>query len=106
MDYQTFNSHNPSFGGQFASAPQHSQFDPQARLQQSNPSFPYGQFPNGQPAAFPAMGGAMAGSVMQPGMPQNPRGKPVMCSLRPACPTASCALVCPPSPSTLARDAC
>ncbi|KAH9861775.1 hypothetical protein J1614_011528 [Plenodomus biglobosus] len=75
MDYQTFNGHNASFGGgQFNNSPQHSQFDPQARLQQSNPSFPYGgQFPNGQAAAFPAMGGAMGGSVMQPGMPQNPR---------------------------------
>lgn len=73
MDYQTFNSHNPSFGGQFSTStpPQNSQFytDPQGRIQQqSNPSFPYGQFPNGQATSFPGMGGTMGGSsVMQPG---------------------------------------
>ncbi|KAL6710531.1 hypothetical protein ACN47E_008579 [Coniothyrium glycines] len=76
MDYQTFNSHNASFGAQFANSPQHSQFDPQhARLQQPTPSFAYGQFPNGQPASFAGMGGAMQ---MQPGMPQNPRAAAVL----------------------------
>lgn len=69
MDYQTFNSHNPSFGGQFPT----SQPTQHAHLQQSNPSFPYGQFPNGQAASFPNMGGAMGGSVMQPGAMQQAR---------------------------------
>lgn len=71
MDYQTFNGHNPSFGAPFSTqpAPQHAHFytEPQARLQQANPSFGYGQFPSGQAAAFPAMGGAVGSSAMQPG---------------------------------------
>ncbi|KAJ4303391.1 hypothetical protein N0V90_002284 [Kalmusia sp. IMI 367209] len=87
MDYQTFNSPQhlpPSFGGPFStsSAPSHSPQpqpqqqqlyqDPQARLQQSTPSFPYQQFANGQPGGFAAsMPGpgsqATSGAVMQPG---------------------------------------
>lgn len=80
MDYQTFNSPQhlpPSFGGPFStsSAPTHSPqqqlyADPQVRLQQSNPPFPYAQFTNGQAGGFPAsMGGpaATSGAMMQPG---------------------------------------
>ncbi|KAF2688055.1 hypothetical protein K458DRAFT_415126 [Lentithecium fluviatile CBS 122367] len=65
MDYQTFSSPQhlpPAFGGGFSSsaAPTHTHSpqqqlyaDPQARLQQSNPSFSYAQAPftNGQPGA-------------------------------------------------------
>lgn len=70
MDYQTFNSHTAPFGGQFPT----SQPAQHAHLQQSNPPFPYGQFPNGQAAAFPGMGGAMGSSgVMQPGAMQQAR---------------------------------
>ena len=71
MDYQTFNSHNPSFGGQFPT----SQPTQPAHLPPSNAPFPYGQLPNGQAAAFPAMGGAMgSNSVMQAGAMQQARG--------------------------------
>lgn len=94
MDYQTFNSPQnlpPSFGGQFStsSAPAHSPqqqlyADPQARLQQSNPSFPYAQFTNGQAGGFPSSmpgSASVSGAMMQPGgLSQNQlhqaRGKP------------------------------
>ncbi|EOA84931.1 uncharacterized protein SETTUDRAFT_117339 [Exserohilum turcica Et28A] len=67
-----FNNPN-AYGGQFANSPQHAQFDPQARLQQQ-PSTP-GQY--AQQGPFPAMGGAMGNSVMQPGAPYlQQRGKP------------------------------
>jgi len=83
MDYQTFSSpqHPPAFGGggggsgSFSSSapsthsPQQQLYaDPQARLQQSNPSFPYQQAQaqaqfanaNGRPGGFPQQqGGAM-----------------------------------------------
>lgn len=93
MDYQTFNSPQhlpPSFGGPFStsSQPTHSPqqqlyADPQARLQQSNPSFAYAQFTNGQAGGFPSTmpAPAASGAMMQPGgLSQNQlhqaRGKP------------------------------
>lgn len=97
MDYQTFSSPQhlpPAFGGFSSSAPTHSPqqqpyADPQARLQQSNPSFPYAhaQFANGQPGGFPSSmpsqsqaptgGGAMMqlGGLSQSQLHQA-RGKP------------------------------
>ena len=88
MDYQTFSSpqHPPAFGGAFSSSapsthsPQQQLYaDPQARLQQSNPSFPYthAQFANGQNGGFPQPGGAMMqlGGLSQSQLHQA-RGKP------------------------------
>tara|TARA_R110002003_G_scaffold433_12_gene19797 strand:- start:12991 stop:13311 length:321 start_codon:yes stop_codon:yes gene_type:complete len=99
MDYQTFNSQQPAFGG-FASQPQHSL--PQAPLQQSTPSFAYGQFPNGQ--AFPSAGGMVGhgpggGAPMNMMQPMQPggmqRGERVTCA-HTCRPIVSC---CPPSPT-------
>lgn len=79
MDYQTFSSpHPPAFGGGggvggFSSSapsthsPQQQLYaDPQARLQQSNPSFAYaqGQFANGHGGGFPQQQQA-SGAMMQ-----------------------------------------
>lgn len=64
MDYQTFNSHGAPFGGQFAASPPSQPPPPPA-------AFAYGQFPSGA-----GLGGALGSSVLAPGMPQNPRGKP------------------------------
>lgn len=118
MDYQTFNSQHPSFGGPFPTLPgtpahlgqpthspqqQQQQYaDPQARFLQSSPSpFPYGQqFANGQPGAFPGMGGGLPanGGLMQPGgglsqsQLQQARGKPRYLYQSPECPPVAAAL--------------
>ena len=113
MDYQTFNSQHPSFGGPFSTLPgtpahlsqpthspqQQQQYtDPHGRFLQSTPSpFPYAQqqqYANGQQAGYPGMGGGVAanGGLMQPGSLSHnqlhqARGKPTSTAHPAACPS-------------------
>lgn len=73
MDYQTFNSQTPQFGGfnvtSSAPSPQNT-LHPQAQFQQPNQHFAYGQYPgNGQ--AFPSTGGMVGHGPGGGGAPMN-----------------------------------